>query len=105
MIAPNAKAAWDLMSVAKLVDGKYFLAGTQANSSNVFADIYSAGSSKFTSRQFQFDTGVNINLHKVLKGLSFETHSQLTMPPLIILLSMIAMLFISQHGLTLMARI
>ena len=74
MIAPNAKAAWDLMSVAKLVDGKYFLAGTQANSSNVFADIYSAGSSKFTSRQFQFDTGVNINLHKVLKGLSFETH-------------------------------
>lgn len=35
MIAPNAKAAWDLMSVAKLVDGKYFLAGTQANSSNV----------------------------------------------------------------------
>lgn len=36
MIAPNAKAAWDLMSVAKLVDGKYFLAGTQANSSNVF---------------------------------------------------------------------
>ncbi len=57
MIAPNAKAAWDLMSVAKLVDGKYFLAGTQANSSNVFADIYSAGSSKFTSRQFQFDTG------------------------------------------------
>ena len=44
--SPNAKAAWDLMSVAKLVDGKYFLAGTQANSSNVFADIYSAGSSR-----------------------------------------------------------
>lgn len=73
MIAPNAKAAWDLMSVAKLVDGKYFLAGTQANSSNIFADYYAAGKSKYTSRQFQFDTGVNINLHKLLQGLSFET--------------------------------
>jgi hypothetical protein len=61
------------MSVAKLVDGKYFLAGTQANSSNIFADYYAAGKSKYTSRQFQFDTGVNINLHKLLQGLSFET--------------------------------
>ena len=73
MVNPSAKGAWDLLGVAKLVDGKYFLAGTQNNSTNVFADIYSGGKSKWTSRQFQFDTGLNINLAKVLKGLSFET--------------------------------
>ena len=73
MVNPSAKGAWDLLGVAKLVDGKYFLAGTQNNSTNVFADIYAGGKSKWTSRQFQFDTGLNINLAKVLKGLSFET--------------------------------
>ena len=73
MVNPNAKGALDLLSVAKLIDGKYFLAGTQNNSTNVFADIYAGGKSKWTSRQFQFDTGLNINLAKVLKGLSFET--------------------------------
>lgn len=73
MVDPNAKAALELLSVAKLIDGKYFLAGSQANSTSLFGDIYSAGKSKWTSRQFQFDTGVNINLAKLLTGLSFET--------------------------------
>ena len=73
MVDPHAKAALELLSVAKLIDGKYFLAGSQANSSSLFGDVYAAGKSKWTSRQFQFDTGVNIGLGKLLTGLSFET--------------------------------
>lgn len=38
----------------------------------LFADSYAAGSSKWTSRQFQFDAGVDVNLNQVLKGLSFN---------------------------------
>lgn len=73
MIDPNASAVWELLSTtSNIIDGKYFLSGSQANSTNAFADSYAAGSSKWTSRQFQFDTGVNINLDKVLKGLSFN---------------------------------
>ena len=73
MVDPHAKVALELLSVAKLIDGKYFLAGSQANSSSLFGDVYAAGKSKWTSRQFQFDTGVNIGLGKLLTGLSFET--------------------------------
>ena len=73
MVDPHAKAAWDLLGVAKLIDDKYFLAGSQANASSLFGDIYAAGKRKWTSRQFQFDTGLNIGLGKVLPGLSFET--------------------------------
>ena len=73
MIDPNASAAWELLSTSgNIIDGKYFLGGSQANPTNAFADVYAAGSSKYTSRQFQFDTGVDINLNKLLKGLSFK---------------------------------
>ena len=73
MIDPNASAVWELLSTtSNIIDGKYFLSGSQANPTNAFADSYAAGSSKWTSRQFQFDTGVNVNLDKVLKGLSFN---------------------------------
>lgn len=73
MIDPNAAAAWELLSTtSNIIDGKYFLAGTQANPTNAFADSYAAGSSKWTSRQFQFDAGVNVDLNQVLKGLSFN---------------------------------
>jgi len=72
-ISPAATAAWSLIDNANLIDGKYFLAGSQENSTHIFGDIYSAGKTKYTSRQFQFDTGVKINLAKLLNGLSFET--------------------------------
>lgn len=73
MIDPNASAAWELLSTtSNIIDGKYFLSGSQSNPTNAFADTYAAGSSKYTSRQFQFDTGVNVDLGKVLKGLSFK---------------------------------
>lgn len=56
-----------------LIDGKYFLAGTEIDNTNIFADYYAAGYNKYTSRQFQFDTGVDLNLGSIVKGLSFRT--------------------------------
>jgi len=77
LIDPNAVAAWDLINASGNIinlDGRdYFLAGTQQNKTNVFADMYAAGKSKWTSRQFQFDTGVEFDLKRVLKGLTFKT--------------------------------
>ncbi|MBQ8573461.1 MAG: SusC/RagA family TonB-linked outer membrane protein [Bacteroidales bacterium] len=77
MIDPNAIGAWDLINASGNIitknGEKYFLSGTQQNKTNVFADMYAAGRSKWTSRQFQFDTGVDIDLQKVLKGLKFKT--------------------------------
>ena len=52
MIDPNASAVWELLSTtSNIIDGKYFLSGSQANPTNAFADSYAAGSSKWTSRQ------------------------------------------------------
>lgn len=56
-----------------IIDGKYFLSGLQTDMTNIFADYYAAGSSKWTSRQFQFDTGLDFDLSGALKGLSFHT--------------------------------
>ena len=56
-----------------IIGGKYFLGGTQTDLTNVFADYYAAGKNTWTSRQFQFDAGVNVDLTSVLKGLSFHT--------------------------------
>ena len=75
LIDPNATGALELIAAsANIIDGKYFLGGTQQNTTNAFADMYAAGRSKWTSRQFQFDTGVDIDLQKVLKGLTFKTN-------------------------------
>lgn len=69
----------DLASLAmvnnsrNLIDGKYFLAGSQTDMTNIFADYYAAGYNKWTSRNFQFDTGLDFDLAGVLKGLSFHT--------------------------------
>lgn len=75
LIDPNATAAWELINASgNIIDGKYFLGGTIENPTNVFADMYAAGRSKWTSRQFQFDAGIDIDLGKVLKGLQFKTN-------------------------------
>ena len=73
MIDPDAAAAWDLVNNSRnIIDGKYFLAGTQQDPTNIISEYYAAGRTKFTSRQFQFDTGVNIDLAGLLKGLTFK---------------------------------
>ena len=78
MIDPNATSVWELLKTSSnIIDGKYFLAGTQNDLTNVFADYYAAGKSTTTKRNLKFDAGVNIDLEKVLKGLSF--HAQFSM--------------------------
>jgi TonB-linked SusC/RagA family outer membrane protein len=62
-----------VLHAPNMVDGKYFLGGTQSDLHNVFADSYAAGYKKWTSRQFQFDTGLDFDLASILRGLSFHT--------------------------------
>lgn len=71
-IDPNATAALDLMGINNNIFEGGFLNGTQQDLRNIFADYYAAGYTKFTSRQFQFDTGIDFKLDKLLKGLSFH---------------------------------
>ena len=59
-----------LANTTNIFDGK-FLGGSLTDLTNVFADSYAAGYNTWTSRQFQFDAGVNIDLRGVLKGLKF----------------------------------
>lgn len=69
----DAHSALELVNnSSNLIDGKYFLNGTSIDPTNIFADYYAAGSNKWTSRQFQFDAGIDIELYKILKGLSFH---------------------------------
>jgi len=73
-IDPNALSALETVGAgSNIIDGKYFLAGSQTELQNIFADYYAAGSSKWTSRQFQFDAGLNFDLSNITKGLTFHT--------------------------------
>lgn len=69
----NLEAQNFIANSSNIIDGKYFLAGTQIDQTNIFSDFYAAGKSTYTSRQFQFDAGVNLNLDRFVKGLSFQT--------------------------------
>ena len=55
-----------------IIDGKYFLGGTQQDPTNPIAAAYAAGEGKWVSRQFQFNGGVNFNLKNVVDGLFFR---------------------------------
>lgn len=71
-IDPNAVAAKTMLSnTTNIIDGQ-FMGGTLTDKTNVFGDIYAAGYNTWTSRQFQFDAGVNVDLSSLLKGLSFH---------------------------------
>lgn len=72
-IDPNAAQPNSLISTTKNFINGCFLGGTQLDLSNIFADYYFAGDNTWTSRQFQFDAGVDVDLSSVAKGLSFHT--------------------------------
>lgn len=73
MIDTNAKTALTTIgNSANIIDGKYFLGGTNLDQSNIFGDIYASGTNVYHSRQFQFDAGLNFDLSSLLKGLSFH---------------------------------
>lgn len=72
-IDPSDKTSWTYINNSNhIVDGKYLLGGTQVYATNPFAAMYAAGYSKWTSRQFQFDLGLNIDLARLLPGLAFR---------------------------------
>lgn len=74
MIDPNALAALELIGGSNnIIDGKYFLSGTNIDNKNIFANYYAAGYNKHTARNFQFNAAVNIDLSRLLKGLTFHT--------------------------------
>ncbi len=73
MVNPGASNALDLIGSTNNIFNGCFLAGTQIDKTNIFADYLAKGYNKFTSRQFQFDTGVNVDLAMLTKGLSFTT--------------------------------
>lgn len=74
MVDQSAFPALQMLGTSSnIIDGQYFLGADNATFTNVFADYYAAGKNTFTSRQFQFDAGIDIDLQKVLKGLSFHT--------------------------------
>lgn len=72
-INPNVTGALDLINNSLNIRNGMFPAGTSIDKTNIFADYDIAGYSKFTSRQFQFDAGVNLDLNPLVKGLTFHT--------------------------------
>ncbi|MGI6047830.1 MAG: TonB-dependent Receptor Plug Domain protein [Firmicutes bacterium ADurb.Bin419] len=69
----NDILSWNTINASNyIIDGKYFLGGTQVNPTNPIADSYAAGDSKFVSRQFQFNTRFDFNLKPLLQGLFFR---------------------------------
>jgi len=74
MLEENDEASWNLVEgTDNLINGQYLLGGTQLDQGNAIADVYAGGSNTYTSRQFQFNTGVDADLQNVLKGLSFSS--------------------------------
>lgn len=66
----NDIPSWNTVNTSNnLIDGQYFLGGTQLNPTNPIADSYAAGDDKFVSRQFQFNTRFDLNLRSLLEGL------------------------------------
>lgn len=73
-VMENNTDAWNLINNSShLIDGKYLLGGTQVDQTNEIANLYAAGVNTYTSRQYQFDMGVDVDLSMLLKGLSFQT--------------------------------
>ena len=56
-----------------LIDGKYLLGGTSADTTNPFSELLAAGYTKEKARRFMFDVAVMADLGSFLKGLSFKT--------------------------------
>lgn len=76
-IAAGAKEALALADASRnIIDGRYLLGGNQQYLTNPISDVYAAGYNIFTSRQFQYTNGIDVDLRTVLKGLSF--HGQMS---------------------------
>ncbi|HEY1202370.1 MAG TPA: SusC/RagA family TonB-linked outer membrane protein, partial [Niastella sp.] len=76
-VAAGSKDAQTLIKGSRnVLDGRYLLSGTQQFLTNPISDVYAAGYNKFTSRQFQYTSGIDVDLKNVTKGLSL--HGQMS---------------------------
>lgn len=74
MLMPEDQNSWNYVNSTQfLIDGKYLLGGTSLDQTNELANLLVAGTNTYTSRQYQFDMGVDIDLSMLLPGLSFST--------------------------------
>lgn len=71
-IDPNYSTGNNYMETSSNIINDCFIGGTQVDQRNIFADYYAGGYNKYTSRQFQFDTGIDFDLAAITKGLSFH---------------------------------
>lgn len=58
---------------SNIIDDRFLLGGSQLDQTNAFASIYAGGYNTFTSREFQFNTAIDADLNRALKGLTFNT--------------------------------
>ncbi len=73
MIASNATNAHTFITNShNIIDGTYLLGGSQQYLTNPIADVYAAGYKTNTNRNFQYSSGVDVDLKNVLKGLSLH---------------------------------
>ncbi len=71
-IDPNALDALTTVGgSSNIIDDKYFLSGTQLESTNIIADYYAKGYQMNMHRAFQFNVGLTLNLEGITKGLTF----------------------------------
>lgn len=76
-IAPGATSAQLSADGSRhVIDGQYVLGGTQQFLTNPIADVYAGGYNTYTSRQFQYTGGVDVDLQNAVKGLS--AHAQVS---------------------------
>ena len=71
-IDPLASSVLGLVNTSNIIDGKYFLGGTQQKQTNIFANYYAGGYNKNIDRNFQFDATVKADLSTITQGLSFS---------------------------------
>jgi len=74
LITGGATSALNLANASRnVINGNYILGGSQQYLTNPIADVYAAGNTTTTSRQFQYTGGVDFDLKNALKGLSLHT--------------------------------
>jgi len=73
LVSQNAAAAQNVVKGSRnVIGGNYLLGGTQQYLTNPISDLYAAGYNTFTSRQLQYTCGLDVDLKRVLTGLSFH---------------------------------
>jgi TonB-linked SusC/RagA family outer membrane protein len=72
LIQNSKESENQINSSRHIIDGKYLLGGNQEYLTNPISDVYAAGYNTYTSRQFQYTNGIDVDLGNVLKGLSLH---------------------------------